>query len=319
MQLNPLTLDHKSLFDHYILQSTQSLSSYAFANHFIWRDFFDFYYTVHQTKERDDKNDFNSYLCIFAKQGDDYFMPILPLPCRIECPYYINTVCTAYQFMLNSNKNREIARIENVPEAYLSTFIDKGFSYIQKEADYTYLSQDLCAIKGNRYKQQRHAYNAFLRDNKSIQYAPYHPTDQDACIELYDRWRKTRVRKYDDAIYQAMLDDSKSAHRIGITYAEALGLVGRTVKIKEKVCAYTFGYELNSESFCILFEISDLSIKGISQFIFREFCRELSNSYKWINTMGDSGLENLKRVKHAYHPKQIIPSYNIYEHSTHIP
>lgn len=319
MQLNPLTLDQKSLFDQYNLQSTQSLSSYAFANHFIWRDCFDYYYTIHRTKERSNADNFNAFMCIYAKQGDDYFMPILPIPCRIECPCYIKTVCSAYQFMLISNKNREIARIENVPEAYLSTFIDKGFHYIQKEADYTYLSQDISALKGNRYKQQRNAYNTFLRNYETIQYGPYHPTDQDACIELYDRWRKTRVRKYDDTIYQAMLDDSRSAHRIGITNAEALGLSGRTVKVKEKVCAYTFGYELNSESFCILFEISDLHIKGVSQFIFREFCRELSSSYKWINTMGDSGLENLKRVKRAYHPKQIIPSFNIYEDSTHIP
>ncbi len=319
MHLNPLTLDHKSLFDRYNLQSTQSLSSYAFANHFIWQDFFDFYYAVHQTKERDYKNNINSYLCIFAKQGDDYFMPILPLPCRIECLSYVNTVYKAYQFMLDSNRNPEIARIENVPEEYLSAFIDRGFTGIQKEADYVYLTQDLCELKGNRYKQQRHAYNAFLRDNKSIQYGPYQSMDKDACIELYDRWRQTRARRYDDLIYQAMLDDSKSAHRIGITYAEALGLVGRTVKTDEKLCAYTFGYALNSETFCILFEISDLSIKGVSQFIFREFCRELLSSYKWINTMSDSGLENLKRVKRAYHPKQIISSYNIYGHSTHFP
>lgn len=319
MHLNLLTLDQKPLFDRYNLQSTQSLSSYAFANHFIWRDIFDFYYTVHHTKEQNNEDDFNGYLCVFAKQGDDYFMPILPMPCRINYPNYINIVYKAHQFMQETNRNPEIARIENVPEEYLDAFIDKGFTYIQKEAEYTYLTQDLCELKGNRYKQQRHAYNTFLRSNKSIQYAPYQSMDEDACIELYDRWRKTRAGRYDDTIYHAMLDDSKSAHRIGITHAEALGLVGRTVKINEKLVAYTFGYELNSDTFCILFEITDLCIKGISQFIFREFCRELSSSYRWINTMSDSGLENLKRVKRAYHPKQIISSYNIYGHSTNIP
>ena len=319
MHLNPLTLDNKPLFDHYNLQSTQSLSSYAFANHFIWCDCFEYYYTIHHSKAQNNGDSFKEFLCIFAKQGDDYFMPILPLPCRIECTNYVNTVYKAYQFMLDSNRNPEIARIENVPEECLSVFIDKDFTYIQKEADYVYLTQDLCGLKGNRFKQQRNAYNAFLRNNRSIQYAPYQSTDKDACIKLYDKWSKTRARRYDDTIYQAMLDDSKSAHRIGITHAKALGLVGRTVKTDQKLCAYSFGYQLNSETFCILFEISDLHIKGVSQFIFREFCRELSSSYKWINTMGDSGLENLKRVKHAYNPKQIIPSFNIYEHSTYIP
>ena len=61
----------------------------------------------------------------------------------------------------------------------------------------------------------------------------------------------------------------------------------------------------------MLFEITDLSTKGLAQFIYREFCKELMDTYRWINAMDDSGLENLKRVKNAYHPTRLIPSYNI--------
>ena len=71
--------------------------------------------------------------------------------------------------------------------------------------------------------------------------------------------------------------------------------------------------------FCVLFEIADLNINGLSQFIYREFCQELMSSYRWINAMDDSGLENLKRVKRSYHPTKIIPSYTIYENITNIP
>ena len=79
------------------------------------------------------------------------------------------------------------------------------------------------------------------------------------------------------------------------------------------------GYPLNLDTFCLLFEITDLNIKGLSQFIYREFCKELTNRYKWMNAMDDSGLENLKRVKQSYHPKQLIPTYNIYESSFNLP
>ena len=108
-----------------------------------------------------------------------------------------------------------------------------------------------------------------------------------------------------------MLNDSQSAHRIGISSAEALGLIGRIVRIDGKIKGYTFGYPLNADTFCVLFEIADLSTKGLAQFIYREFCRELMDAYKWINAMDDSGLENLKRVKHSYYPCQLLPSYNI--------
>ena len=319
MRLSPLTLDHKPLFNKYCSQSNLPLSSYAFASNFIWREFFDFFYVIYRTEELNDNAGFTEYLCVFAKQGDDYFLPILPIPFRIECPNYIKMVLDVYQYLLSSNRNPEIARIENVPEDYLSVFTKAGFNYTEKETEYLYNAQDLSDLKGNRYKQQRNAYNAFLAKHKAIRYVPYQSMNQDACLELYDRWRKTRIKKYEDTFYQAMLDDSKSAHRIGITHSQELDLIGRVVRIDGEVFAYTFGYALNSQTFCILFEISDLQIKGLSQYIYREFCRELSSSYKWINAMSDSGLENLKRVKLSYHPKQLITSYNIYEHSTYLP
>ncbi len=246
-------------------------------------------------------------------------MPILPIPCAIGNRSYLKIVRDASQFMLDSNRNPQIARIENAPEKLLPIFKNEGFCAIQKEIEYIYRTEDLSELRGNRYKQQRHAYNAFVARYPSIKCEPYQATDRDACLQLYERWRRSRAQKYDDPIYQAMLDDSQISHRIGITHAKELGLVGRVVRIDGELHAYTFGYELNSETFCVLFEIADLDIKGLSQFIYREFCKELTGTYKWINAMDDSGLENLKRVKRSYHPTRLIPSYNIYESSTDFP
>ena len=308
MQLRPLTLEDKPVFEMYASQMCTHLSSYAFAPLYVWRNHFQFYWTP-----------FDGHFCIFAKQGDDYFMPILPIPCAIGNRAYLKTVRDAYQFMLKCNQNPQIARIENVPEELLSVFKNEGFHAIKKEAEYIYRSEDLSELRGNRYKQQRNAYNAFVTRYPSITCEPYQPTDRNVCLQLYETWRKSRAEKYDDPIYQAMLDDSQSAHQIGITHARELELVGRVVRLDGELHAYTFGYELNSETFCVLFEIADLDIKGLSQFIYRKFCKELMGTYKWINAMDDSGLENLKRVKRSYHPTRLIPSYNIYDHSTDLP
>ena len=300
MQLHPLTLDDKPIFEVYASQIQTYLSSYAFAPIFIWRNHFQFYWTL-----------LEDHLCVFAKQGDDYFMPIMPIPCAVENCDYFKVVQDAYQFMLESNRNPQIARIENVSEEMLPVFKNEGFNAVQKETEYIYRTKDLSELRGDRYKQQRNVYNAFITRYPSIQCDPYRSSDRDTCIALYEIWRKSRAEKYDDEIYQAMLEDSQSAHRIGITHAEKLGLVGRVVRIKGEIRSYTFGYELNCETFCVLFEISDLSIKGLAQFIYREFCKELKASYRWINAMDDSGLENLKRVKLAYHPTRLLPSYNL--------
>ncbi len=300
MQLQPLTLDTKPFFDKYVSQMSTQLSSYNLAPIYVWRKHFKYSWIL-----------LDSHLCVFAKQGEDYFMPILPIPAVVEDKTYLNTVRNAYQFMLESNRNPQFARIENVPEEMLSVLYKDGFHAVHKETEYVYKTKDLMELRGNRYKQQRNAYNGFNARHQSQEYEPYQFSDRDACIELYETWCKSRADKNTDPIYQAMLEDSQSAHQIGITYAKELGLVGRVVRINGELRAYTFGYELNKDMFCVLFEISDLNIKGLAQYIYREFCRELMVTYRWINAMSDSGLENLERVKLAYHPNKLIPSYNL--------
>ena len=300
MRLQPLTLNDKPLFDEYAHRTCPRLSNYAFASLYVWKEHFQFYWTR-----------LAEHLCIFAKQGDDYFMPILPMPCDPENCTYPDVIRTAYQFMLESNRNPHIARIENVPQAMLVYLEKNGFHAVLKETEYLYETTTLSELRGNRFKSKRNAYNAFRERYPSAEFRHYHTADRDACFALYDAWHTARAAKSDDPVYCAMLEDSRSAHRSAVTHAVALGLVGRVVRTDEEIKGYTFGYPLNKDTFCVLFEITDIEIKGLAQFIFREFCKELIGTYRWVNTMGDSGLENLKRVKRSYHPNQLIPSYNI--------
>ena len=300
MQLQPLTLNDKPIFDEYARQTSARLSQYAFAPLYVWKAHFQYYWTR-----------LAGHLCILAKQGEDYFMPILPMPCDPENRTYRNVIRTVYQFMLESNRNPHIARIENVPQE-LRTFFEKiGFRTTLKETEYLYEVDTLSTLRGNRFKSKRNAYNAFIEQHPSAEFRSYCPADREACLALYDAWHTARAAKCEDAVYCAMLEDSRSAHRIAIADMEALGLLGRVVRIDEEIRGYTFGYPLNADTFCVLFEVTELGIKGLAQFIYREFCKELVDTYRWINAMDDSGLENLKRVKRSYHPVELLPSYNI--------
>ncbi len=300
MQLQPLTLNDKPMFDKYVHQMCPRLSSYAFAPLYIWQNHFQFYWTR-----------LAEYLCIFAKQNDDYFMPILPMTSEFNSCSYLSVVCEAYQLMLESSRNPHIARIENVPQKMLSFFEKNGFCARLKEAEYHYETEALGRLRGNRYKSKRSAYNAFAARYPSATLDPYCSADRDGCFMLYDTWGTERAAQSDDEIYCAMLNDAQSAHRIAIAHADALGLLGRVVRIDGEIKAYTFGYPLNADTFCVMVEVADLNTKGLAQFIYREFCRELMGTYKWINAMSDSGLESLRRVKYSYHPTRLIPSYNV--------
>lgn len=303
MDLHPLNLEDKSLFDSFSSKIHTNLSSYAFAPIYVWRDHFQYFWTLS-----------NDHFCVFVKQAEDYFIPILPL----GKPFCLDVVNSAFHYCLSTNQNRQIARIENVPEQMLQVFQQEGYHCVQQQFEYIYRTDELALLNGNRYKSKRNAYNTFIDNHPSAKLVPYHKSDQEECMELYLCWRESRSDDNEDDIYLAMLEDSKSAHNIGITHTEELGLIGRVVRIHGELKAYTFGYPLNSDMFCVLFEIADLNINGLSQFIYREFCLELMSSYKWINAMDDSGLENLKRVKRSYHPTNIIPSYTVYENCADI-
>ncbi len=74
------------------------------------------------------------------------------------------------------------------------------------------------------------------------------------------------------------------------------------------ISSLSWAIALSRASFCVLYEITDLQVKGLAQFIFRSFAQELKD-YKFINIMDDSGLENLKKVKLSYHPVRLVPAY----------
>ena len=272
------------------------LSRYAFAPHYVWRTFFDFYWTV-----------IDDQFCLFANQDGDYFMPILPMGASLNQ----KVIHQAYAFTLEVNRAKQIARIENVPACLIPFFQEMGFQAVQKETEYLYETDALIQLKGDRYKSKRAAYNVFVRNHPAAQLEPYQPAHLGDCLALYESWGQERGARSHDHVYQAMLEDSRHSHRTGLMNYEELGLVGRVVFIDGVLKGYTFGYPLSSDIFCVLFEVTDLGIKGLAQFLFREFCREQS-AYRWINTMDDSNLANLKRVKLSYRPVKQLSSYNLF-------
>ena len=164
-------------------------------------------------------------------------MPILPL----GKPFCLEVVNSAFHYCLSTNKNRQIARIENVLEEMLQVFQQEGYHCVQQQSEYIYRTDELAQLNGNRYKSKRNAYNTFFESHPSTRLIPYHKSDLEECLELYVHWQKSRSDDNEDNIYRAMLEDSKSAHKIGIKHATELGLIGRVVRIDGVIKAYTFG------------------------------------------------------------------------------
>lgn len=292
--LNKLNLKDKPLIERYLKENETDLSAYHFAGIFIWKDLFLISWTIIE------KN-----LCLFCQNNTGMFMVLPPLG-----PFNAEVVKKCFELMNFYNQNSEVSRIENVREEESGFYARLGLRPKLRDREYTCLKDDLVNLCGDGFKHKRSSYNYFVK-NYSADFLEYKDSDYQDCLKLYQSWSRQRKDKCNDIIYQQMLEDSSLSFQIALKYYGKLGLAGCVVKADGRIKACSFGYPLNRETFCILFEVCDLNLKGIAQFIFREFAKKLSG-YKYVNIMGASDLENLKKHKLSYRPARDITVYNIY-------
>jgi len=295
MKLNKLSLRDQKLFNAYFDFIPQELAAFSFVNLFIWKTL----YTINWVIIEDS-------LCILFRDAVGCFMYLPPLTKGVPKAQVIQQV---FEIMDRINKNKDISRIENVPQEDLDYYRRLGYRQYDKYPDYLCLRSDLAQLKGNKFKSQRAACNYFIKhndcDSRKLDLA-----DRAGCLNLFDAWVKERKTQCSDDVYCGMLEDNRKVIRTALINYKYLNLEGIVVRMGREIKAFSFGYKLNEHVFCILYEITDLAIKGLAQFIFRQFSQVLKD-YKYINIMDDSGLENLRKTKLAYKPARLINAYII--------
>lgn len=294
MKPRKLTLKDKPVFSKYLGLSRHQLSYFSFENIYIWKKL----YAISWLEIKDN-------LCVFFQDNLGCFLYLPPLGKKIRP----ETVKEAFRIMDQLNPHPEISRIDNAEEKEIVFYQRLGYVARGKYPEYLCARAEQAELKGNKFKSKRASYNYFIKHYK-FSILPFNLRDKGACLKLYHSWMEKRRALNQDVVYQGMLKDSLSCLEVLLKDYRQLGIVGRIVKVGGKIKAFTFGFRLNREIFCILYEITDLSVKGLAQFIFRQFCAQLAQ-YKYINIMDDSGLENLRKVKLSYHPARFIPAYII--------
>ncbi len=292
--LSPLSLKNNPLLRRYLYSVPSQLSAYSVPSLSIWQDFFSYYWTL-----------VDDHLCLFARYDGNYYMPLPPL----GNSFSPQAVEESFLLMDCLNSNPSVSRIENVGEETAALCEGMGLGVRLNAYEYVYRREALAGLHGDSYKSKRWAINSFLRHYQAS-FEPYGSEDFLQCVELLDDWKSMRQVKFKDSYYRALMEDAAIAHCRAMEHYQNLGLVGQVVKINGRVKGYTFGFELRPSLFCILLEVCDLRVKGLSQYLFWRFCKELEG-YTCINVLDDSGLENIRRVKESYHPERLVPSYTV--------
>jgi hypothetical protein len=294
MTCRDLVIADKKIVESGLHGMPHHLSAYSFVQLMMWKKL----YRVVWAR-------FDNAVCVFFHDAFGAFMNCEPLGSSITP----EAVRGAFIYMDACNKNKAYSRIENVEEERVAFYRALGFDAAAKGGDYVYERTKLAQLRGDRYKSKRANCNCFAK-TYAASYVPYTSAYRRACFDLYDAWAQGRAATAGDRVYAGMLGDSRTCLEAVLLKPAAINLVGRVIVVDKCIKAFTFGYELNKDTFCILYEVADLSLKGIGQYIFRQVCMEMTK-YRYINVMDDSGLDRLQTVKRSYRPAQVVPAYII--------
>lgn len=300
--LRRLTISDAPRFAHALEQAKvlgpDVLAAYAFPYHYVWTAHLSYWWT-----------ESGETVFLMARSPDGWFMPLPPLgPRPLE-----QTVGEAFQKMRECNGPSPVSRIENVMDSQLIELKRMGLHRRHKEGDYVYSAEAVASLAGDRYKSQRALCNRVERE-QTITLEPYHVRHGDDCRALLERWVRQKESGLRDEVASLMLEDAPAAHALAFSEHENMGLLGTVAIAQGRVVAYTFGYWLTPQTWCVLLEVGDRSIPGSAQWLFRETCRvAAARGAVSINVMDDAGLQGLRAAKRAYYPASIIRSYVIAE------
>jgi len=98
---------------------------------------------------------------------------------------------------------------------------------------------------------------------------------------------------------------------LALNNMEELGLVGGTIYIDGKLCAFTVGERLHPHMQLIHIEKGDTNYEGIFPMINQQYILHECGDVELINREEDMGIEGMRKAKRSYNPVKMIEKHLI--------
>lgn len=170
--------------------------------------------------------------------------------------------------------------------------------------DYLYTSESLSNLAGRKLASKRN-HISYFEKTFDWKYEPITKENIHQCELLNEHWARLNREKNPEEI-----SDEHLAIKKALANFFDLGFEGGILTIENEIVAFTFGERLNNNTFCTHVEKAYGNIRGAYQMINREFARQLSDRYEYINREDDTGSEGLRRAKLSYHPHRLVIKYS---------
>jgi ribosomal protein S18 acetylase RimI-like enzyme len=331
--LRSVELADRAVLDPYFTSLAEPLSDYTFSQLFTWRNSLRILWKM-----------IDGHLCVFANGTGDLTLLLPP----IGDTHSDRALKGAYELMDDYNVRHGVphrSRVEYASEELLARFDHTGMQARPMGADYLYDVNRMIDLAGGDLASKRQAKNRFIR-NYPFRVEAYsrdrHLAD---CMQLLDTWKIHQDAQHLEEPDSNALKRAKEsvATALCLETAEVLGLKGMVVYVKEgegsgfgiqgsevknpsspsslnpdsrtlnsdgySLRAFTFGEALGTNQSSITIEKTDLSVKGLAQFIFSDFCQRHWAHLPLVNVGDDWGLESLAWTKQSYRPVKMLRKF----------
>ena len=281
----PITIEDKELITSFIYPHNYRNCDYSFANICSWRFLYDTEFAV-----------VDGFLLIRFWLEDNSRLGYMT-------PAGIGDLKHALELLEADSleHGHPLCMLGVTPDAkdILEEALPGGFFYIPERDyfDYIYLREDLALLKGKKFQSKRNHINNFKK-RYEYEYAPITPELIPQCLKLECKWYKANETE-DDA-------EDLNFERISMTYAlnhyDELGLLGGALLVDGKVIAFTFGAQINHDTFGVHVEKADVNYEGAYTVINQEFASRLPEEFVYVNREEDLGIPGLRQAKLSYNP-----------------
>lgn len=207
------------------------------------------------------------------------------------------------------NENRDVIGIfKDIQYQLIGAFNDVYLEECRDLSEYIYDAEGLRGLKGKKYTKKRNHLNYLLSEYKDrIEYRKLESKEEfDDCKRLLGLWNEGRKDDSD------VVNETIAINKIFNNYEdlkEEIKIGG--VYIDNNLEAFTIGSKLNNDMALIHIEKANIEIRGLYQYINKEFLLNEFPDVSFVNREDDMGLEGLREAKMSYHPIGFIHKYLI--------
>lgn len=199
------------------------------------------------------------------------------------------------EFFVN---NLSESGIEKLRSEYGEAF---DYSYDRADSDYIYLVSELIYLSGPKLHSKKNNLNKFLKNNEFV-YETIGVDNIEECLKMAWLWKECRPYNND---YEEEYEILKKA----FSEYDQYEFLGGLIRIDGEVVAFSFGEQLNNDTFVTHFEKAFDDIPGLYQAINQQFAANTISHFTYVNREDDMGIEGIRRAKLSYKPINILAKY----------